>query len=208
MNRDFKKAVVFDLGRVVLDFDHTIAAKKISALTGKSHQEIYQLFFDSPVTILFEQGRISASDFYRQVKQMLKFNLEYNDFVQIWNDIFFFSSNNQKVYNLAKDLKNNYPTVLLSNINILHLEYVKEKFKIWDAFSYVIASCQVGEVKPAPEIYNKVLDILGLPPQQVFYTDDRLELVRGAAKLGFYSVVYQDPQKLQEELVAFGIALN
>jgi FMN phosphatase YigB (HAD superfamily) len=39
------RAVIFDLGNVLIDFDHRIAAKKLSKLTDKTGEEIYNLFF-------------------------------------------------------------------------------------------------------------------------------------------------------------------
>ena len=50
------KAVIFDLGNVLVGFDHRIAVKKILRHTSKSTREIYDLFFDSPFTREFEKG--------------------------------------------------------------------------------------------------------------------------------------------------------
>lgn len=202
------KAIIFDLGRVLLDFDHYIAARKISAFTDKTPQEIYVMFFDSTLTAHFEEGRISGREFFLQVKERLNLDIAYDEFVPIWNDIFFLTDKNKLVYRIAKSLKEAYKLALLSNINTLHFEYVKKKFPILDAFHNVIASCEAGVIKPNPLIYRLALDRLGVMPEEVFYTDDRIELVDGARKLGIHGFVFQGIEKLKQDLNASGIKFN
>src|SRR4030042_6411170 len=95
-------AIIFDLGKVLVDFDHAIAAKRISAFTTKDPQEIFSLFFDSKLTGLFEEGKISPRDFFSGVQNMLNLEIGYEEFLPIWNEIFFLTEKNQAVYNLAK----------------------------------------------------------------------------------------------------------
>jgi len=202
------EAIIFDLGNVLIDFDHTIAARKISSLTTRTPKEIFNLFFDSELTGLFEEGKISPQDFYSEVKKMLNLELDYADFLPIWNEIFFFTEKNRSVYNLAKTLKSYYKIALLSNINILHFEYLKNNFPVFDVFHHIIASFEVGFKKPHPLIYQKTLGILGVLPQAVFYTDDRAELVEKASELGIRSFCFEGIDKLNEDLLSVGINKN
>ena len=202
------KAIIFDLGNVLIDFDHTIAARKISSLTTRTPKEIFNLFFDSELTGLFEEGKISPRDFHLEVKKTLNLELNYADFIPIWNEIFFFTEKNRAVYNLARTLKSYYKTALLSNINILHFEYLKNNFPIFDAFHHIIVSFEVGLKKPNPLIYQKALGILGVLPQEVFYTDDRAELVKKASELGITSFCFEGIDKLNEDLSSAGINKN
>ena len=202
------KAIIFDLGNVLIDFDHTIAARKISSLTTRTPKEIFNLFFDSELTGLFEEGKISPQGFHSEVKKMLNLELNYADFLPIWNEIFFFTQKNRSVYNLAKTLKSYYKIALLSNINILHFEYLKNNFPVFDAFHHIIASFEVGFKKPHPLIYQKTLGILGVLPQAVFYTDDRAELVGKASELGIASFCFEGIDKLNEDLLSVGINEN
>src|SRR3989338_4529876 len=95
------KGIIFDLGNVLLDFNHMIAAEKLSGFTDKSGKEIYDLFFDSQKTQLFEEGKISASEFFKGVKEELNLKIHYQEFVPIWDEIFYFTDKNLQVYNLA-----------------------------------------------------------------------------------------------------------
>ncbi|OGX15079.1 MAG: hypothetical protein A2166_06595 [Omnitrophica WOR_2 bacterium RBG_13_41_10] len=199
------KAIIFDLGNVLIDFDHTIAARRIAPFTDKTPKEIYNLFFESPLTILFEEGKISAQGFFIKLKTMLNLRLDYEEFLPIWNEIFFISAKNQAVYGLADKLKNEYRLLVLSNINTLHFDYLKKQFCLFDIFPYVVASFQTGFIKPHPEIYQMALKKLGLLPQEVVYTDDRIELIQGAQRLGITGFHFQNADKLKQDFLNIGI---
>ncbi|MCM8781308.1 MAG: HAD family phosphatase [Candidatus Omnitrophica bacterium] len=204
------KAIVFDLGNVLIDFDHYIAARRMSCFTNRDPKEIFDLFFDSELTGLFEEGKISPTDFFLKLKQALSFNdLSYEEFLPIWNEIFFLTDKNRQVYRLAKELKNYYKIALLSNINVLHFDYLKNKFTIFSPFETIITSFEVGVRKPHPLIYEKTLERLGITqPNCVFYTDDRPELVREAQRLGINSFTFQDVYQLEKDLRQLGIDIT
>jgi FMN phosphatase YigB (HAD superfamily) len=198
------KAILFDLGNVLIDFDHTRAAESIAYFTDLSPEEIFNLFFDSGITGLFEEGKISPVQFFTEVKKMLDLEMDYPQFVPVWNEIFFFSEKNLGVYRLARKLKKTYKFAILSNINVLHFEYIKRTFPLFSAFP-IITSCELGARKPHPEIYQKALQILGAAAENVFYTDDRAELVATANKLGIRSSVFKDVDGLRKDLIQAGI---
>jgi len=203
------KAIIFDLGNVLVDFNHAIAAQRISRFTEKSPQEIFNLFFDSPLTGLFEEGKISPEEFFLRIKKMLNLKLKFNEFVPIWNEIFFLTEKNHQVYNLAKTLKNRYKLALLSNINILHFEYLVKNFPVFDVFHNIITSFESGFQKPHPLIYKKTLQALKVACAcDVFYTDDRQELVDKARELGLRCAVFKDPVQLKHDLEEAGINTN
>ena len=77
------KAVIFDLGNVLVDFDHMIAARKIIGFTKKTPQDIFELFFDSEIVALFERGEITPLEFFAKTKKMLGLKLDYEHFLPI-----------------------------------------------------------------------------------------------------------------------------
>ncbi|MDD5097962.1 MAG: HAD family phosphatase [Candidatus Omnitrophica bacterium] len=199
------KVVLFDLGRVLIDFDHKRAAERISGFCDKSPVEIYNLFFESPATLAFEEGKIPPKEFYQKVKEMLNLKLSYDSFVPIWNDIFFLSIENRSVYQLVNSLRANYKTAMLSNINFLHYEYLKARFPVFGVFDHIFLSFEMGLSKPNKEIYKKVLQTLQICPDEVFYIDDRKELVASAASLGIPGHHYLNSQQLICDLKDAGV---
>ena len=199
------KTVVFDLGRVLVDFDHRIAARKISVLSRKPAQEIFELFFNSPLIQNFEEGKISPEEFFASVSQMLGISISFNEFLPIWNQIFFLSEENKAVYALGQALKNRYRLALLSNINTLHFNYLKENFPVFDIFHDIFASCEMGWIKPNPEIYRQVISRLKVKPGEIFYVDDRQELIEPANAMGLRGFIFKGAKQLKQDLVCCGI---
>jgi putative hydrolase of the HAD superfamily len=199
------KGIIFDLGNVILDFDHRIAAAKIARFSNMSGEDIYNLFFDSPATALFETGKVTPEEFFAVVKKRLGLNIGFEEFIPIWNEIFFFSEKNLAVYNIALRLKKNYRVALLSNINFLHLDYIKRAFPVLDAFHEILASCELKLRKPDPEIYSRALQVLGTTSRETFYTDDRPELIEGANSLGINGFVFKDVARLEADLASLNI---
>jgi putative hydrolase of the HAD superfamily len=197
--------IIFDLGRVLVDFDHGIAARGLSGVMHKTPQEVYDLFFSSGLTQLFEAGKLSPEEFFSKIKEALGLRMEYDDFLPVWNGIFFLSEENKALYGLVKELRKRYKVLLLSNINVLHYNYLKEHFPVFDAFHAVVTSFETGAVKPDPRIYRKALEALAMPAQTVFYTDDRPELIDGAKSLGIKGFVYRGVEQLKIDLSSCGI---
>lgn len=202
------KTVIFDLGRVLIDFDHMRAAARIAEFAQIGKEEIFRFFFDSELTCLFEEGKIPPQDFFFKIKEMLGLKCDYEIFVPIWNDIFFFTDNNLSVFNLARLLKDNYKVSVLTNINILHWEYLKKTFPRITTLPNIITSFELRLRKPDPAIYHKALEILEASPENTFYTDDRPELVRSASQLGIKSFVFSGIAQLKKDLLAVGIKAN
>jgi putative hydrolase of the HAD superfamily len=199
------KAIIFDLGNVLIDFDHRIAAKRIVEFTDRSSQEIFDLFFDSDLSGLFEEGKLSPLEFFSQIKEMLKLRLDYDKFVPIWNEIFFLTKKNSSVYNLASRLKEHYKLALLSNVNILHFQFLLKTFPVFGAFHHLITSYEVGVRKPHPLIYKKTLELMRVSPHEVFYTDDRPELIENARRLGIKGSVFVGIEQLKKDFLEIGI---
>ncbi len=202
------KAIIFDLGNVLVDFDHRVAAQRISKFADKTAEEIFGLFFDSELTGLFEEGKITAGQFFLKLKEALNLRLGYRGFLPIWNQIFFLSKKNRGVYELARRLKRRYRMALLTNINILHFEYQKKNFSVFDPFDNILTSYELGLRKPQSRIYERALDILGLPAEEVFYTDDRPELIGSAKELGINGFVFSGVEQLKRDLALAGVNIN
>ncbi|MFZ2604063.1 MAG: HAD family phosphatase [Candidatus Omnitrophota bacterium] len=200
--------LIFDLGNCLVDFDHKIAANRIKEFTDKSIEEIFNLFFDSGITGIFEEGKISPEGFFLEVKALLNAKITYEQFLPIWNEIFVLSQKNKDLYILAKALKKDYKLAVLSNINILHFEYIEKNFSVFDAFDNVITSYQLGARKPQVEIYNRTLEMLNTPAECAFYTDDRPELIKAASKLGIKAFVFVGVEQFKKDLLKSGININ
>jgi glucose-1-phosphatase len=196
---------LFDLGNVLVDFNHFISAGKLSQLARLTEKEIYDLFFDSSLTEKFEEGKFTSREFYQEVNKLLGLNISYNRFVTIWNEIFFLTKKNTDCLELVKKLKENYKVGMISNINVLHFKYLKEKFDIFRHFDKVILSYEIGARKPKEKIYEAAAKFFKCPHREIIYTDDRLDLIEAGTKFGFNSFVFTSVSKFKSDIAKLGI---
>jgi len=199
------KVFLFDLGNVLVDFDHKMALGRISAFCDKSPAALETFFFQSPETRAFEKGQISPEEFFRLLKEALGLRLGYDSFVSIWNEVFSLNTQNRAVYHILNKLRQKYRTALLSNTNILHYEYLQKNFPVFGVLHEQFLSFEMGLVKPQELIYQKVVSELGVLPGNIFYTDDRKELVACAAKLGIKSFVFLNAEQLIRDMASCGV---
>jgi len=196
---------LFDLGRVIVDFDHCISAGKIAALCRKSAEEIYDMFFDSDLTKKFDRGRVTPEEFVDEVKRILNIDISYEGFVAIWNNIF---SEKKDVSAFIRQVKKDYQIALISNVNVLQYTYIKKKFSIMDEFEKVILSYEVGVQKPDPLIYDTAIKVCDRSPENIIYIDDRPELIEGGQEAGLESIVFTDLGQLRQDLDKLGIVID
>lgn len=199
------KAVLIDLGNVTVNFNHYLAVEKIAHITQKSADEIYQLFFDSSLTALFEEGKLTPKEFYCRLKELLCIDIGYKEFTVIWNEIFFVSPDNLKVHSLIKKFREKFTVILISNINKLHFEYLSKEYPILYEFDKHVLSYEVGVRKPHPLIYKKALSAASAENFEAVYIDDREDLIRQGTALGIESICFKDYPGLIKTLEHIGI---
>jgi len=205
MKQNKYDVIICDLGNVLINFDHRIAVKRILDYTPKKEADIYALFFDSPLTGLYEEGKISSDEFFYRVKEFLRLDMDYNTFLPIWDEIFFETPINIKMQNFLRGIKSKYKLVMMSNLNEIHFEFLRKKMDIFSEFDRLVLSYEVGFRKPAPEIYKLALDFAQTQASRAFYIDDRKDLVEAASRLGIRGVVFDgEPgfERITKELEA------
>ncbi|XP_025249556.1 bifunctional epoxide hydrolase 2 isoform X1 [Theropithecus gelada] len=67
-------------------------------------------------------------------------------------------------------------------------------------FDFLIESCQVGMVKPEPQIYRFLLDTLKASPSEVVFLDDVGSNLKPARDLGMVTILVQDTDTALREL--------
>ena len=194
------KVVMFDLGNVIICFDHMIAAEKIAKYCDRRPREIYDLFFYSDLTEKFDSGKIDEGEFFNEVKKLLNLNgLDKPGFYKIWNDIFW---ENPGIAEVITEVKRHYDKFfIISNVNKPHFEYIWREFPIVREADEIILSYEIGVLKPAPEIYKIAIEKAQCLPSEVFYIDDRPELVTAAREMGIVAQVFSSVEKIRKTLI-------
>jgi HAD superfamily hydrolase (TIGR01509 family) len=195
--------ILFDLGNVILPFNHYQIAEKLSQFSLKREfqdpQKIFSYLFtlEQGVMNSFDVGEISPEEFFQSVKKHLDLSISYQEFLPIWNDIFV---EDQEVSQVILFLKRRWRLGLLSNTNPLHFNYILSKFPIMKAFDKWILSHEVGFKKPAIEIFQEAIGWASVEPQNILFIDDLKKHVEVAVSLGIQGIHFISAHQLKEEL--------
>lgn len=191
------RVIIFDLGKVIVDFDHRTICNRLAKYCGFTPDEIYAKLFTSNLEARFDEGRISARHFYADAARCLGFTLAITSFKKIWNRIF---TINPGIAALIRRLKNDYLLLCLSNTNSWHFEYCRRKFPVLNQFDAFILSYAVGARKPRRRIFKAALKTARALPEQCCYIDDVPEYVQKAREMGMHGIQFISVAQLKHDI--------
>jgi putative hydrolase of the HAD superfamily len=197
------KALIFDLGKVLVPFDFQRAYDRLQPLCGYPIAEIRRRTGSTGLVPLLESGEISSRDFVSQLGTALEVSFDFAQFRDIWNCIFLPETLLSDSF--LAGLKKRYPLVLLSNTNEMHFESLERNYPILRHFEKRALSHEVGAAKPNPRIYQRAVALAGCEVHECFFTDDIAEYVEAARNLGLDAVQFQSAEQLQQELASRGV---
>jgi len=198
------KALIFDIGGVIVFYDHMIAARKMSKLINVPVKKIFNILDDSKnkFTNSYESGDLPGVYWSIMAKELGVKKIDTKKFGKLWNSIFW---PNKELISLVKKLKKNYKVGIISNMGKLHESYLSKKYKLRNLFPVRVFSYKVKSRKPKPKILKVTLKKLKTKPKEVILVDDRIENVREAKKLGVYGLHFKSNKQFFNELKKLGI---
>lgn len=124
---------------------------------------------------------------------------------QIWPEIFKKTKINKKMLELIKTLRQNYKIGLLTNFVSEWILEILDTYKLHDYFSKIIISAQEKVIKPDSKIYYKMVQSLGIRPQEAIFIDDKQSNVDGATNVGIKGILYVTYEQLKKDLQYQGV---
>jgi putative hydrolase of the HAD superfamily len=186
------KAIIFDLGAVLLNINYQDTIDAFRALGIKNFDEIFSKAKQSTLTDDFEKGHISETAFFGALKELLNTEVNESELIAAWNIML--KDLPQKRVDLLKECKTIVPTYLLSNTNFTHIvdyhSYLQKNFEVDDMsawFTKVYYSFEMGKRKPDANIFEQVLNDNKLNATEVLYIDDSPQHIESAKKMGIVS---------------------
>lgn len=199
------KAILFDLGNVIVRFDASILEKNYSSYGKIDEGKFIDYLLESDNINRYMEGKLSNSQFYRKTRRYFGMDVSFDEFYRIWNSMFY---PYPEMESLIKSIKNKYPQmklILISNTNEAHYDFIKEKYDILKYMDACVVSHELGKQKPDPDIFKEAMRMAGSIPKNTFYTDDRLDLIEAARVIGIRAYEFTGHESLKENLAKCGI---
>ena len=187
------KTVVFDLGIVLLDFDYSIAARRIAAHANMPPEQLNNFLAQSPLLFRLERGQLTTEQFYNEISAATGFRGSIAEFSSFFADIFVPI---ERMIELQAALRQQgIPTYIFSNTNDLAICHIRQNFPFYSNFDGYILSYEHGVMKPDAELYEVVERQSGRRNSEILYLDDRPENIAAGAARGWQVILHESPEK-------------
>ena len=198
-------ALLFDLGRVVLDIDfgrvtacwagHAACAPAALAARFSARDEIFRRH---------ETGEISDAEFFEYLRASLGIGISDAQFLEGWNAIF--SGEMPGIAPLLARATKWLPLYAFSNTNAPHVAHFSNAYAdVLGHFREIFLSSTIGLRKPDAAAYDHVVRAIGVPASRIVFFDDSAENIEGAQARGLIGVHVKAPDDVAAALAALGI---
>lgn len=195
--------VVFDLGKVLVDFDYSIAGRRIAAQSKLSPEEVQQFLDHSPLLYRYETGLMTRQEFFETVRDHTSFQGDIIEFGNFFADIF---TEMPEMTALHAGLRRQgVPTYIFSNTNDLAIEHIRRAFPFFANFDGYIFSYEVGAMKPTAKIYEELEKMSGKRGAEIVYLDDRQENIDAGAARCWQTILQTDAAKSRVAIEQLGL---
>lgn len=193
-------AIIFDLGKVLVDFDYAIATRKIAARSANPPENLHGFLGNSPWLVEYESGRLTRQKFYETVRDAIGFRGEADEFGKVFAEIF---SPITTMIELHAGLRERgLKTYIFSNTNDLAIEHIRRDFPFFANFDGYIFSYEIGAMKPLPKIYEAMETMCGRRGADLIYIDDRAENIEAGAARGWRTILHETPEQTRVALTS------
>lgn len=195
--------VVFDLGKVLVDFDYSRAGRRIAAQSRLSATEVQDYLDHSPLLFRYETGLMTRQEFFETVRAHTGFRGSITEFGNFFADIF---TEMPAMTALHAALRaKGIPTYIFSNTNDLAIEHIRRTFPFFSNFDGYIFSYEVGAMKPDAKIYAALEQLTGKRGAEIVYLDDRAENIAAGAARGWQTILQTAPATSQAAIKTLGL---
>jgi glucose-1-phosphatase len=200
------RAVIFDIGRVLIRIDVKRAMDGLAAGLSLSPEELWRAIENDPRWPDWQEGHMTARDWHLHLSRRLGTTLNFEQFTEVWNLVL--DPRPMQENELFEKLSKNYRLALLSNTDPLHVAHMERTYDFFRFFPARTYSCTVGASKPSPLVYLEALRSCKVQANEAVYIDDILAYVEAARSLGLAGIHYQSRTSLIEGFRELGVGLS
>lgn len=196
------KALLFDLGGVIVNLDYHKTINAFEALGVTNAEILYNQFSQTEIFDDFETGCLSGKEFINLMKRQISTHSSESEIKKAWNAMIlgFEEAKLEQIKRYSEKI----PCYLLSNTNEIHLAYIqsllgKMPFKNLELlFNKCYYSHIIGKRKPHKETFEWVLNDMGYTPEDVLFIEDSPQHIEGAKTINLNTLYFTKERNLEE----------
>lgn len=194
------KIIIFDLGNVVLTNDwHYECPEKFQEYTGyfgityDDMEEGWKAYWPD-----FSRGKSSEDEFWKGflgAAGAKKIDIEYAK--KLYRK---YQKPIENMLSLLERLKQNYRLAALTTISKEWLDFKRKGFALDNLFEAYVSSGYSGLKKSDPQIYDLILEKIGVKAEECIFIDDKKGNLAQAKKKGMELILFLNQKKLERRL--------
>lgn len=198
------RAILFDLGGVLLDIDFQRALAAWAPHSRFSPAQLQERFRFDENFHRHETGGLDDEGYFAHLREALALDCELPLVRAGFNAILI--GEIEETVRLLEAVRGRVPCYAISNTNPAHVAHIERAFPGFLArFTRVFASHQIGHRKPQPAAFDHVLRAIGVPAPEVLLFDDLQPNVEAALALGLQAVLVRSPRDVLAALAERGL---
>lgn len=195
------RAVLFDLGNVVIDIDFMRAFEIWARLSGREASELRRAFQLDEAYERHERGEIDERVYFESLRRSLGIDLEHEQLLEGWNAILL--EEKPDIRDLIAAASRKHPVYLFTNTNAAHQRHWSRAHpELLSMFKELFVSSELGLRKPERAAYLAVTEKMDVAPTEVLFFDDSLANIEGARDIGIQAVHTTSTDTVREALAA------
>jgi glucose-1-phosphatase len=197
-------ALLFDLGRVVLDIDFGRVMHIWASHAGCAPDALATRFVVNDSFRDHEMGKIDDAAFFQDLRHSLGISISDAQFLEGWNAIF--TGEMPGIAPLLSRAAAKLPLYAFSNTNPPHVAHFQKTYTdVLGHFREIYLSSSIGLRKPEVAAYHHVVSAIGVPAPRIVFFDDSADNIAGARAYGLTAVHVRSSDDVAAALAALGI---
>jgi len=163
--------------------------KTLAKLIKKDEEEIRKIICEKSLLVNLFEKNISEEDYLNMIRDRLNLSFSNLELKELLRD-HFTDDGYKETHELIKCLKlTKTPIFLLSDHAEEWIEYILPKYDFFNLFDELFFSFNLRKTKTSKEIFNSVLEKLGLLGEEIIFIDDSASNLEKAKEAGITNLI-------------------
>lgn len=186
------KAILFDLGRVLIGYEHAQTIAGLAAVCGNGHSDTKSIgallhALEGDLTV----GRMGAEALHAYFRTHAGATADASAFFAAFTQGIR-RDEEALAYALELERRPDLLVGVISNTNEAHVRWLDVHIPELRSFDLVMMSNELGVGKPDPAVYRLALELLDVEARHTLFVDDVRENVEAAQALGIHAILHAD----------------
>ncbi len=192
------KAITFDLDGVYFTGESFKRFKASLPKKVSDETQVNWVLYKCPQILAFKSGKLSEEEYWQFAKDSLGIEIGNEEIFKLLRDSY---EVNSEVHEYLLSVRTRgFKTCICSNNFVTRVRELDAKFGFLKHFDVPVFSYEAGVMKPDKRIYERLVELSGVRPKEIIYSDDTPEALSGAHEVGINAFLFEGFERFKEKV--------